>query len=124
MLNTAKRQISYILVSTFLAAFSAASIIFFTDPNTSGLLTHIFFYASIFLLVLGIATVIGLIIRQVLFKGIYVVNLSHSFRQAVLIGILVVTSLLLSSHGLLEWWVELSLILLLACLEAFLNLNV
>jgi hypothetical protein len=124
MFQPAKQHILLIGFSTLLAAFSLASIVFFTDPYTAGLLTHIFFYLSLFLTVLGISVIIGISIRQLLFSGLYITHMGQSFRQAVLISALVTSSLLLQSKGLLYWWVELSLILLLTFIEIFLSLQV
>jgi len=107
-----------------LAAFSLASIINFTNPDTSGALTFAFFYLSLFLLALGLLTLIGLGLRQKLAPGHYLLNFSASFRQAFLIALIIVISFWLLSLRLLFWWVELSLILFFAALEAFLNLKV
>ena len=123
MLEKAKTQIILILFGTLLCLFSLGSIIAFTDPYSAGLLTHISFYLSLFLAVTGLFTVLGLGMRQRFVRGsIYLVNLSASFRQALLLGILVVTSLILQSQGLLLWWVELTLVLFLIFIELFMNL--
>lgn len=124
MFSNPKQQVSLILFSTALAAFSLASIVNFTDPASSSWITFAFFYASLFLFTLGVFSLIGLALRQKLWPGTYVVNLSNSFRQACLIAILIVVSFFLLSERLLFWWVEGSLILFLAFIEAFLNLKV
>lgn len=123
MLTTAKQQVTFICVSTLLAAFSLASIVNFTDPFTSTWLTRVAFYASLFLFCLGLFTVIGLSLRQLTKTGVYVKNLGTSFRQAFLIAILAVISFLLLAQGLMFWWVEASLILFLIFIEIFLNLK-
>lgn len=110
--------------STFLSGFSLASIVSFTDPNNSSWVTFSFFYISLLIFCLGLFTLIGLGLRQKLFPGHYVLNLGNSFRQGFLIALLTVASFLLLSNHLLFWWVELSLILFLAAVEAFLNLKV
>ncbi|MEK7162053.1 MAG: hypothetical protein AAB729_05190 [Patescibacteria group bacterium] len=56
--------------------------------------------------------------------GLYVNNLSNSFRQAFLLSLLIVASFFLLSKNLMFWWVEASLILFLVFLEAFLNLKI
>ncbi len=117
-----KKHITLIIISTVLGAFSVASIITFTDPYSAGILTHLFFHVSLFLAILGTTTLIGLTLRQ-LWGGIYIVNLGHSFRQALFIATLVTSSLLLSRLGLLVWWVEATLILFFVFLEIFLNLK-
>ena len=119
-----KQHLSLLVFSTALAAFSLASIVNFTDPQSSSWITFSFFYASLFLFNLGIFALLGLGLRQWLWPGLYVINLSNSFRQAVLISILVALSFWLLSARLLFWWVEASLILFLAAVEAFLSLKV
>ena len=111
-------------LSTILAAFSLASIIFFTDPNTAGVITHLFFYVSLFLTSLGIFVIAGLLVRQMLFTGLYIIHLGQSFRQAMLLSVLISASLILQAQKLLYWWVEGSLILLLLFIEIFLSLKV
>lgn len=124
MSTNPKRQLTLIIFSTILAGFSLASIINFTDPATSSALTFGFFYVSLFLVVLGIFTLLGILVRQKLWPGMYVINLGNSFRQALLIAILILVSFILLSKRLLFWWVEASLILFLAFVEGFLNLKV
>ena len=102
------------------SAFSAASIFAFTEPTTAGFFTHVFLYLSIFLLCAGLATTLGIVIRQRLVKrGLYVQNLFESLRQGILFGILITGSVLLSALGLLVWWVELTFCLLIIATELF-----
>ena len=124
MSSNPKQQVSLIAFSTVLAGFSLGSIISFTDPTSSSWVTFSFFYASLFLLSLGLFTLLGLGLRQWLWPGLYIINLGNSFRQAILIAILIIVSFILLTKGLLFWWVELVLILFLAFVEAFLNLKV
>lgn len=119
-----KQHLSLLILSTALAAFSLASILNFTDPQSSSWVTFGFFYTSLFLFNLGLFTLLGVGLRQWLWPGLFVINLSNSFRQAVLVSILVAVSFWLLSEKLLFWWVEASLILFLAAVEAFLSLKV
>lgn len=119
-----KQHLILISFSTLLAAFSLASIINFTDPESGSLPTFAFFYFSLFLMLLGIFTLIGLGLRQKFISGHYVANLGNSFRQAIFLALMIVACLILMSKGLLFWWVALTLILFLASIEAFLNLKI
>src|SRR6266404_2555841 len=121
MLSNPKRQVALIILSTCLAVFSLASIINFTDPSKTSWVTFAFFYASLFLTILGAFSLLGLTLRQWLWPGHYVINLTNSFRQSFLIAILITVSFLLLSQRLLFWWVEMTLILFLGAVEAFLN---
>jgi hypothetical protein len=107
-----------------IAAFSLAAIINFSDPFVASRITLLFFYLSLFLFSLSLFTIIGLILRQWLWPKIFVVNLSHSFRQAFLLSILVCASFGLLASRLLFWWVELSLLLFLLCIEILFNLKI
>jgi len=124
MSTNPKQQVTLIIFSTFLACFSLGSIVTFTDPTSSSWVTFGFFYASLFIFCLGLFALIGLGLRQKLYPGHYVMNLGNGFRQGFFIAILTVVSFLLLSKHLLFWWVELSLILFLAAVEAFLNLKI
>jgi hypothetical protein len=119
-----KNQLLLIGLSTLLAGFSLASIINFTDPTSASLVTLGFFYISLFLVCLGLFTLVGVSLRQWLWPGLYLANLGDSFRQALLISLLIVISFLLLAKRILFWWVEGSLVLFLAAVEAFLNLKV
>jgi len=123
MPKTAKQHLILIALSTFLAGFSLASVINFTDPYTSGVITHIFLYISLFLTTLGIWVLVGLAIRQMFFSGLYITHLNNSFRQGFLLSVFITVSLGLQAQGLLFWWIEGSFILLLAFFEVFLNLK-
>lgn len=115
-------HIPLISIGTLLSIGSFIAVINMSDPYVGGLVSHSFFHFSLFLSVVGITTVVGLLVRQKLSKGLYINNLAISFRQAILIGILVTGSLLLQSYDILFWWVELSFILFLVFFELFLNL--
>lgn len=122
--NVPKQHILLITISTILSGFSLGCILFFTQPESSGITTYTFLYFSIFLLAFGISCLIGIYIRQLFKEHLYIVNLSHSFRQAILFALLITGSLILQAQGLLYWWVEASLVLFLASIEAFLNLKI
>lgn len=119
-----KQQVRLIIYSTVLSLFSLFSTINFTDPFSSGLLTHLFFYISLFVATLGFFTLSGLGIRQFLFPGHYFTNFKHSFRQGILLGALILIFLILLSKNLLFWWVGGSIILFLITVETFFNLKV
>jgi hypothetical protein len=123
MSTSPKQQVVLIVFSTFLAGFSLASIISFTDPSSSSWITFGFFYLSLLISCLGLFTLIGLGLRQKFFPGHYVISLGNSFRQGFLIALLTVISFLLLSKHLLFWWVEASLVLFFAAVEGFLNLK-
>lgn len=122
MFKTAKQQVTFIAVSVLLTGFSLFSLASFAGPESKAAL--VFFYISLFLFTLALFTIIGLTIRQWLFPKMFVLDLNASFRQALLIAILILVSFFLLAARLLFWWVELSLILFLLAIEVFVNLKV
>ncbi len=122
MLEKAKTHFIFLALGIALCGFSVFSIIRFTDPSTTGAVTHVLLYISLFLLCLGLFTLLGTLIRQKFFYGIYIANLTTSFRQAILLATLFTGSLYLQSLGLRYWWLQLILILFLVALEIFFNL--
>ena len=122
MLEKAKTHITFLGIGIILCAFSLFSIIKFTDPFSSGTVTHFLFYLSLFLGSLGLFTLLGIIIRQRYFYGIYVANLITSFRQGIFLALLLTLSLFLQAKGLRFWWVQILLILFITFLEIFFNL--
>jgi hypothetical protein len=122
MLEKAKFHFILLGLGTILCGFSLFSIIKFTDPNQAGAITHASFYLSLFLLCIGVFTLLGVVIRQKFFYGIYMAHLVTSFRQAILLSILLTGSLFLQSLGLALWWVEIIFLLFIMVLEIFFNL--
>src|SRR5437762_3340845 len=76
-----KKYVTLIGAATILAGFSLASLIAYTDPFASNWSVFIFFYASVFLLSLGLLTLGGLLVRRVWMQGLFSANLASSFRQ-------------------------------------------
>ncbi len=111
-----------ILFGTLVAAFAVGSIVHFTNPVQAKPLTFIFLYLGVFLCSLGVATLIGLNIRQKFSEELFIKSIWASSRQGTLIALLVVASLILQSQHLLFWWMEASTILFILFIEIFFNL--
>lgn len=124
MLDKPKKQVQTLVLSSILAFISLIAIVFWTDPYEVGWFTKGFFYLSMFLFCLGSFTLLGLYFRQNFLNTLYVINLKHSIRQAILVSVLICVTFLLSSQGLAYWWVEASLILFLLFFEIFFNLKI
>lgn len=122
MLEKANTYNIFILIGTILSAFSLVSIVLFTEPNTAGNFIHLFFYVSLFLFITGLFTLIELFIRHKMGESLYLTRLGHSIRQSVFLSFLITAALFLQGHGLLFWWVLLSLVLFIIVLEIFLSL--
>jgi hypothetical protein len=95
----------------------------FVDPFAAGWLGHTFFYLAFFLMVVGVTTLVGLIVRKRWVQRPYTAMLTDSFRHGVLIAVLMTALLILQSQHLLFWWIILTLILFLMVVEIFMNLD-
>jgi len=106
---------SYLIAMTF-ATFIAAAVVMVIVSVINPLATNwpglALFYASLFLLVSGLAAIIGFVIRFVILKQrLARQTVLISFRQAVLAAFVVVVALFLLANRLFSW---LNVILLVA----------
>lgn len=93
-------------VEAFLSVLALGAVLFFVDPETSGIFGKLFFYGSVFLFVSGVCAIaLSLIRRGGETVGKFRGQLGVSFREGVLLGILTVTMLILQSFRVLVWWV-------------------
>lgn len=80
-------------------------ILFYLDPQVSGLVGLLCFYLSLFFSLIGTFTLIGLALRiwfshnEVIFAFVGV-----SFRQAILLSVVIIGCLLLQQFRVLNWW--------------------
>lgn len=102
---TLTRYLLFLLFSTILCWASWLLVIFRINPNVSGAWGPFFFYLTLFFALTGTLALIGFGIRALLFKKELPYKLvATSFRQALLLSGVVVTSLILQANQLLEWW--------------------
>lgn len=95
-------------------------VIFMIDPATAGILGFGFFYLSLFLSLAGTMSVFGLLFRMKFGKEEPVFRtVTVSFRQATMLGLLVIGGLILKSVKLLAWWNIVLLVLAVLILESF-----
>jgi hypothetical protein len=97
-------------------------VVFFVDPETSGAVGIIIFFAATFFAVAGLAAILGFLLRYFFQPHQFnYIQVRDSFRQAIWLAILVVMALYLMSQGLARWWNLLILVLILAALEMLFN---
>jgi len=110
----------FMILGSALSLFGFFMVLFFINPNESGIFLFLLFYLSLALSSLGLFTVLGFFIRQWKSKKEMVFyQVIISFRQAMWISIVLVVSLFLQSNGLLNWINEILLILALGLIEFF-----
>ena len=87
------------------------------DPEVTNWIGFSLFYSSLFLSILGAASIFGFVIRFIAMKQELVFRLvKDAFRQAFLFSFLVVACLLLMSRDLFSW---LNMILLVFAISVF-----
>lgn len=95
------------------------------DPKATGLVGYVFFYFSLFLALVGTFSVIGFIIRKRVVKDEMVVfhHVRHTFRQGLLISLLILIALVMQQFKLLTWLTGILIILLFLVLESIIFAN-
>ena len=113
-----------LIVASLLAGLCLAAILIYFDPSSADLLVLILFYLSLFILSTSVFTLIGLFIRRVsqkqgtrLAMAQVVRHLEISFRQGLLLSLILIAALILQSQRLLTWWHLLILVAVVALAE-------
>lgn len=109
-------------ISCWVAWFFVVSSL---DPAQSGLIGFSFFYASLFLALVGTFSVIGFVARKRKLKddGLVFRHVKRTFRQGILFACLILSVLLLLQLHMLTWWVAILLAILYATLEGIIFTN-
>lgn len=95
-------------------------VIFSVDPFKTTSLGFVLFYLSLFLSTAGSLSILGFIMRYIFNKNQFINHqVITSFRQGVLLGLLIAVALYLQSNGLIAWWNLLLLVILLVCVEIY-----
>ena len=116
---TLRQYLLLMSLGTFICWGIVAFIIFTLDPAQAGTLGLIFFYASLFLALLGTFSVIVFLLRRLIVQDNEIIfrHVKNTFRQGVLFSALAVLALLLLQWRLLHWWNGILLIILFVILE-------
>lgn len=107
------------MVLTAICWLSWLVVLFFINPEETGLMGFILFYFSLFLAILGTTSILGFIIRARFNQGPVFKQVEVSFRQGIWLGMLAIGLLLLKETELLRWWNGIFLFLFLTFLEFF-----
>lgn len=95
-------------------------VLFLVDPEGTSGAGFLMFYVALFFALMGTFAILGFLIRYVFKKDEFAFRqVKVSFRQAILLSMLVVGWLFLQAHGFLAWWNLLIFIAILAALEFF-----
>ena len=107
------------IILTLIAWLIWLGVLFFINPDHNGVLGLSLFYFSLFLAILGTASLLIFFIRARLGKKPVFKQVSIAFRQALLFSVFVVAVLVLKSLGLLYWWNTLFLVVFIVFVEYF-----
>jgi uncharacterized membrane protein YgdD (TMEM256/DUF423 family) len=90
---------------TLFSIGALAMVIIYVDPDSTGLVGKILFYAILFFVFVGIFNLVLLRLRRrITDPENAFANVGLSFRQAILLALLVVGIMLLQGLRLLVWW--------------------
>lgn len=91
------------------------------DPNLTNWIGFLLFYVSLFLSIVGTATMVGFFARFIILKQkLAFHSVKEAFRQSFLFAILIIISLILLSRDLFTWMNMAFLVIGLSVLEFFL----
>jgi|SRR5579872_564270 len=106
MLETERKQLLPYAIIAILFFVTTLTIIFSADPFSASILVLITFYLSLGLFFIGFFGFFLYLARINSVQTLPYEKHRSSFREAILLAILIIGSLLLSSLHLLYWWVE------------------
>jgi len=103
---TLRQYLFLMFLGTMMCSVAWLFIVFNIDPTNADSFSFIFFYASLFLSLLGFVSIISLWIKIKLLKSEEVVfrHVKRTFRQGAITATLVVALLLLQQYRYLTWW--------------------
>lgn len=114
------RYIAIMGIGTVISAASWVIVLMFIDPETIGFVGVSLFFISFFLMIFGIASIVGFVVRRIFQRSEVAFKLvAISFRQAILIALLLSGTLFLQSKRLFTWWTSIPLLVFLSLIEAF-----
>ncbi len=99
-----KAYLSSMFIATLISVICLIAVVMFINPKETNSIGLTLFYSSLFLSVMGLASMIGFVVRFVLLgKKLAVSVVIISFRQAFLIASLTSAIMLLLSQRLFSW---------------------
>lgn len=92
------------MVSTLIFGGILLGMTLFLSPD-KGVVTVVLYYASFFIFVAGLATIVNFFVRRWwMHNEVVFGNIKISMRQGLLFSVFITSLLLLSSMKLLTWW--------------------
>jgi len=113
------RTFLIIMACASLAAWIGWIVVLYSiDPVRSGTLGYVLFYLSLATALIGTVSVLGVLVRiWTKQEGLVVVLSLRSFRHAVLLTGVFVSSLMFLGVGLLRWWTVIGIVVIASIIE-------
>lgn len=102
---TLRSYLAGMMASTIFCWLAWGLVLYYVNPQEANLIGFLSFYLSLFFASVGTLTLIGFYLRvwfsknEVLFS-----HVNPAFRQAILLSIILIVSLILQSFRILTWW--------------------
>lgn len=108
-------------LGTAVSWIAVALILTTVDPTNTSIAVFAIFYASMFLAITGVCSIVGFSMRVLILKKQLFLSreVAVSFRQAILFATLSIAGLFLQSRKLLTWWTAILLLLAITVFEIF-----
>lgn len=105
--------------STVIAWIAWVIVIQNVNPNETGVLGFGLFYITLITGLVGVLSLCGIVYRVLILRrhAVLIREVKVSFRHALLLSAVAVSSLALAAHDLLRWWVLLVLIGIVSLIE-------
>lgn len=95
-----------LILSTVLALGAWLFVLFIIDPYEAGIIGQIFFYFSLWLFLMGMLVNILVWLRVRFLGGENAIEtMGLSFRQGLLLALLVVSIIMLNAYNYYTWWI-------------------
>jgi len=115
---TTKQFVLLLGIITLICLGAFVMVLFFINPETTGIIGFSLFYLSLFFGITGIMSLIGFLMRSVFTHRFEVFEQAQiSFRQGLFFGIILAGSMFMQANRLLTWLNALFLVMLLTIIE-------
>ncbi len=102
---TLKSYIWGIRIITLISLVALGAVVYYIDPENSSLIGVILFYLVAFFVLSGIFNLMLIFLRRKLLGNeMAVKNIDLSFRQGILLAVMIIAIMILQSYQMLIWW--------------------
>lgn len=117
---TLRRFLILVSIGTAISWLGWITVLYSVDPVSSGSVGRFLFYLSLFFALIGTFALIGFFFRTWFSRERIVERfISIAIRQAILLAILLVGTLMLQGNQLFSWWSGVLLLFAIAAVELF-----